>query len=187
MTVSTYPLPPMIHTSSFCSPSPPSPSGFSSPASLMACSLATETISKNKITYELQNSTVLWLLQRTQNRSYNDSCNICFKNQTLSLNHAVRSRCKVLKSLSKFFGTSRGELSVMCMYTEVNVPSTDWLMSTTTNCHFCWCLWCFSHRITPTKKNLWDIKVTRLLPIYAANKVQYTEQCQQILKGTIII
>ena len=54
-----------------------------------------------------------------------------------------------LKSLSESFGTSCSELSMMCVHKEVNVPSVDWLMSTTTNYRFSWCSGCFSHVVMP--------------------------------------
>ena len=53
-------------------------------------------------------------------------------------------------SLSKFFGTSRGELSVIWVDAEVTVPSTDWSMSTTANYHFPLVLVMLSHRIMPS-------------------------------------
>ena len=94
--------------------------------------------------------------------------------------------CPDLKSLSKSFGTSR----LTFVHTEVSEPTNDWPMSRATNYHFplvlvmllvsCHAVIFWSIR------NLWDMKVTRLHPIEAVKQGHRTEQCQRILKGTLL-
>ena len=84
-----------------------------------------------------------------------------------------QQRYETLKFLSKSFGTSYSELIVMCICTEANEPSTDWLISATTDYNFplvLLMLFISSYTFIFFKpKGMCEI--LRLHPIYAVNKV----------------